>query len=291
MPGDAGAPWGADSECGLLRDVLVCDPRNYRWLATSAISKATLASGATFDAALAADQHVELVAAFEANGVNVHRLEADPSLPYQVFTRDSSMMTASGPIVTQMAQPWRRGEYAPVIRFYEGAGIPIREMITAGSIEGGDITTIEPGCVLIGNGEERTQIAAAKQYAGWIEDDGWEVRIEPFPGQYVHIDVLVDVIAPKLAAVCVDAASGGLVRWLRDRGFEILEVSVEDAFALGVNIVSLGNDRVISPAASGHLNDALRANGIEVIEVDLSMFTMGGGGPHCLTQALRRDPL
>jgi N-dimethylarginine dimethylaminohydrolase len=35
----------------------------------------------------------------------------------------------------------------------------------------------------------------------------------------------------------------------------------------------------------------LRARGLEVIEVDLSMFTLGGGGAHCLGQALRRERL
>ena len=34
--------WGADSEYGRLRDVLLCPPDNFRWLPTSAISKATL---------------------------------------------------------------------------------------------------------------------------------------------------------------------------------------------------------------------------------------------------------
>jgi arginine deiminase len=33
----------------------------------------------------------------------------------------------------------------------------------------------------------------------------------------------------------------------------------------------------------------MRSRGLEVIEVDLSMFTLGGGGPHCLSQALRRE--
>jgi arginine deiminase len=28
-----------------------------------------------------------------------------------------------------------------------------------------------------------------------------------------------------------------------------------------------------------------------VLDPYLSMFTLGGGGPHCLCQALRRDPL
>ena len=178
-----------------------------------------------------------------------------------MFARDSSVATPAGRVVTQLAQQWRRGEYAPVIRFYERNEIPIAGMITAGSIEGGDVTIVEPGCMLIGNGEERTQIQAAQQLAGWLEADGWEVRIEPIPGQFVHIDVLVSILAPKLAAVCVEAASGGLVAWLRGRGFEILEVSLEDAFKLGVNAISLGDDRVISTKASAGLNEQMRAHG------------------------------
>ena len=35
------------------------------------------------------------------------------------------------------------------------------------------------------------------------------------------------------------------------------------------------------------LRDAYGNDG--VIEIDLSMFTLGGGGPHCLGQALRRE--
>ena len=284
------APWGSDSEYGALRDVLFCPPDNFRWLPTSAISKATLASGAAFDHELALAQHREMVSAYETAGVNVHWLEPDPVLPYQVFTRDSSVMTGGGAVVTQLKQQWRRGEYAAVIRFYQGNGIPIRGMITAGAIEGGDVMIVEPGVVLIGNGEERTEIQAARQLAEWMEADGWEVRIEPIPGQFVHIDVLVSILAPKLAAVCVEAASGGLVAWLRAKGFEILEVSVADAFHLGVNAISLGGERVISTAGSERLNERLRSLGLEVLDPDLSMFTAGGGGAHCLAQALRRDP-
>ena len=44
------------------------------------------------------------------------------------------------------------------------------------------MTIVEPGVMLIGNGEERTEIEAARQLAGWISDDGWGVRIEPIFG-------------------------------------------------------------------------------------------------------------
>ena len=281
--------WGADSETGTLRHVLLGPAENFRWLPTSAISKATLESGASFDSELARAQHRELVSIYESAGVVVHQLEPDPALPYQCFARDSSVMTPDGAVVTQLKQQWRRGEYAPVIRFYQENEIPVSRTITAGSIEGGDVTIVEPGVMLIGNGEERTEIQAARQLAGWMEELGWEVRIEPIPGQFVHIDVLVSILAPKLAAVCVESASGGLTAWLRARGFEILEVSTADAFQLGVNAISLGDERVISTAGSAKLNEQMRALGLTVFEPDLSRFTKGGGGAHCLAQALDRD--
>ena len=81
---------------GVLHDVLLCPPDNFRWLPTSAISKATLASGAKFDHEPATSQHRELVSAYERAGVTVHFLEPDPALPYQVFARDSSVATPDG---------------------------------------------------------------------------------------------------------------------------------------------------------------------------------------------------
>lgn len=289
MSSEPDAPWGADSEYGRLLDVLLCPPENFRWLPTSAISKATLESGRGFDPGLAVSGHAEMVDAYEQAGVRCHFLEPDPNLPYQAFARDSSVTTPEGAVVTQLNQWWRRGEYAPVVRFYEAAGIPIHGMITAAAIEGGDVIIIEPGRMLIGNGEERTQLPAARQLAGWMAELGWEVRIEPIPSQFVHVDVLVSVLAPKLAAVCVEAAGAGLVGWLTGAGFEILEVPVDEAFALGVNAISLGGDRVLSSSGSAGLNEQLRARGFEVYDPDLSMFTLGGGGAHCLAQALRRE--
>jgi arginine deiminase len=281
--------WGVDSEHGRLLDVLLCRPDHFRWRATSAITQATLDAGHSFDPALAASQHAALVDAYEAADVRCHFLEPDPALPYQVFARDSSAMGPNGTAITQLSQWWRRGEYAPAIRFHEANEIPVRGMITAGSLEGGDVMIVEPGAVLIGCGESRTQEVAARQLAGWFDEDGWEARVQPFPERYVHIDVLVAVLAEKLAAACTEVLPASAVAWLRERGIDLIEVSAEQAFTLGVNAVSLGGERVISAAGAGELNDALRSRGLDVIELDLSMFTLGGGGPHCLGQALRRE--
>jgi N-dimethylarginine dimethylaminohydrolase len=291
MPAEEPAtPWGADSEYGTLRDVLLCRPDHFRWLPTSSISRATLAAGLTFDHDLAMRQHAEMVDAYRDAGVNVHFLEPDPALPYQVYARDSSFMTPHGAVVTQMHQWWRRGEYAPVIRFYQEAGIPIWRMITASAFEGGDFDVIEPGCVLIGYCGERTQEPAARQVAEWVSADGWEVRLQPIAEHYVHIDLMVCMLAPKLAAVCPDTTDDAVLDWLRGKGIELVPVSYRDTMKLGCNVVALGNDRVISTSESTDLNARLRALGFTVYDPDVTMFTLGGGGVHCMCQSLRRDP-
>jgi N-dimethylarginine dimethylaminohydrolase len=281
--------WGVDSEYGALLDVLLCPPDTFKWLPTSAISRATLDAGLVFSRDDAMRQHAEMVSVYRDAGVEVHFLEDDPALPYQVFARDSSINLPEGPIVTQCAQWWRRGEYAPVIRFYQEHDIPIKNMVTAGSLEGGDFMIVEPGVAAIGTGEERTQEQAARQVAGWLEADGWEVRVERIPPHFLHIDVLACMLGEKLAAVSVEQASTGFVSWLKGKGVEIVPVTLAATLKLGVNGVCLGGDRVLSTAESGELNERLRALGLTVYDPELSAFTLGGGGAHCLMQAIRRE--
>lgn len=281
--------WGVEDETSPLRDVLVGPPENFEWLPTSAISKAALAGERQLAPGDAVNAHGEMVSAYEDAGVTVHRLAADPALPYQVFSRDSSVWGSAGPIVTQLHQSWRRGEYAPVIDFYEGAGIELAHKITAGAIEGGDLVLPAARTALIGHCEERTEAPAARQLAGWLEELGWQVRLQPFGPHFVHIDVIVNVVAPGLAVICDEAAPPGLADWLGGLGLELLSVSYGDCMSLGANAMSLGHDRVVSTAGAGVLNERLRAMGLTVYDPDLWPFTMGGGGPHCLAQPLRRD--
>ncbi len=278
-----------EDETSPLRQVLFGPPENFEWLPTSAISKAALASGVklTRDDVLAA--HGEMVAAYEDAGVETHTLPADDHLPYQVFSRDSSVWGATGPIVTQLRQSWRRGEYAPVLDFYAGAGIEVAHKVTAGSLEGGDLVLPAARTALIGHCEERTEGAAARQLGDWLAEQGWQVRLQPFDPHFVHIDVIVNVVAPGLAVICAEAAPPGLQDWLVGLGLELIEVSYRDCMDLGANAMCLGKDRVVSTRRASALNEKLRSMGLTVYDPDLWPFTMGGGGPHCLAQPLARD--
>jgi len=283
--------WGADSDYGVLRDVLLGPAEHYRWLETSSVSKKSIRRGYHFDSAVACTQHAEMVDAYRSAGVTVHFLETDPNLPYQIFARDSSVMTPHGAFITNMSQWWRRGENFRAIETYQKLGIPVYDYVTAGCFEGGDFDIIEPGCVLIGweGVEGRSQESAALQIKSWFDQEGWEVKLIDIDPFYVHIDLMVVMIAPKLAAVCLESTDPDIVRWLRGKNIEIIPVPFPDTLALGCNVVALGNDRVLLPSKSQYLKEQLRARGFEIFDPEVEMITFGGGGVHCMCQPLRRD--
>ncbi len=281
--------WGFRNETDPLTDVLLASPDHLRHMATSSLSRKFLRENPA-DIRIAQAQHRELVSAYAHFGVRVHTPRLEPELPMQVYTRDSSVMTPYGAIITAMANWWRRGENFAAIRTYERLGIPIYDMVTAGTFEGGDFNVIEEDCVLIGCGGGRTQEEGARQVESWFKREGWETRVAFFDEYYVHIDLMVVPIASKLTAVCLDSTEPALVDWLKTKGHEIIDVPFQDTINLGCNFMSLGRDRVIAPKASRTLIEQLRARGFEVADVDMSEISKTGGGIHCMAQALRRDP-
>ena len=284
--------WGADCEYGVLRDVLLGPADFYAWRKTSSVSKKSIRRNLEFNSSVAQAQHKEMVSAYESAGVTVHLHEPDPALPYQIFARDSSFMTPFGAVITNMANWWRRGENFRAIETYERLGIPIYDYVTAGTFEGGDFNIIEPGTVLVGwEGEEgRSQYEAASQLQHWFEDEGWEVKLIDIDPFYVHIDLMVVMLAPKLAAVCLESTDPEVVDWLKSKKIEIVSVPFQDTLDLGCNVVALGNDRILLPEKSTTLKEKARAVGLEIFDPDVSMITPGGGGVHCMCQALKRDP-
>lgn len=278
------------SETARLAEVLLCRPDHYRWIPTNAVAVETLAGGATADVAAATAQHAELVDALTGAGATCRFLDPEPHLPYQVYTRDSSQLTPWGPVLTQLRMRQRRGEYASVLAFYESVGQPIWRYATHGTIEGGDIALVRPGLALVGCSGGRTDLDGATQFAGWFEAEGWEVVIVPFAEHFLHLDVIFTMAADGIAVACLDVLDDGLVARLRAEGLALVPTTYKEAMALSGNVLALGDDRVISPRHSAALNARLRAEGLTVLDPELDVFTRGGGGAHCLTMPLRREP-
>ena len=285
--------WGINNDYAQLNDVLLGKPEYYKWVDAGPLIGRTLANahktGAKFDLQTAMAQHAEMVSIYEQNGVACHYLESDPVLHRNFFARDSSAMTPWGALICHMQLKVRRADYATVIPFYQEYDIPIWKYATAGHFEGGDFVILEPGKVLIGYCGERSEQAGAEQVAAFVNDEGWEAITAPISREFVHMDGLVVPLAEKLLVACLDALEPWLVQQLKDWGFEFVDVPYREAKNLGVNLVALGNSKVLSMAGATELNDKMRALGFEVFDPDMSMFTLGGGGVHCLCQALHRE--
>ena len=281
--------WGVDSEYGRLRDVLVGPIDHFSWQAGNAVAQRAERVGLQFDFKAARAQYGEMLDVYRQAEVKVHVLPAEAVLPYQIFARDSSVMTPWGAVIMQCQKPYRRGEYAACLKFYLDAGIPIYDLVTAGNVEGGDFMVLKPGVAVCGFSGERSIEPAVRQLQSWFESEGWEMHTYAFDSHFLHLDVQMGMIAEGLAVVCVEAVEPELVEWLQSKGIRAIPIPYGDAMQLGSNVVALGNERVLVPASSKNLIAACRAEGLTVFDPDVSMIGNGGGAVHCMCQPLKRD--
>jgi N-dimethylarginine dimethylaminohydrolase len=262
---------------------------HFTWQAGNAVAQRAERVGLRFDYGVARKQYGEMLDAYAQAGVGVHILPPAPDLPYQIFARDSSVMTPWGAVIMQLEKPYRRGEYAACLRFFLDAGIPIYDLVTAGNVEGGDFMVLQPGVAACGYSGERSIEPAVRQLQSWFEAEGWEFHTYAFDSHFLHLDVQMGMVADGLAVVCVEAVEPELVDWLRSKRIRVIPIPYSDAMQMGTNVVSLGNDRVLVPASSKNLIAACRAEGLTVYDPDVSMIGNGGGAVHCMCQALKRD--
>jgi len=97
-----------------------------------------------------------------------------------------------------------------------------------------------------------------------VRAEGWEALTVPISREFVHMDGLVVPLDEKLLVACIDALEPWVIATLKDK-------------------------KVLSMHGATELNASMRALGYEVYDPDMSMFKLGGGGVHCLCQALCRD--
>lgn len=70
--------------------------------------------------------------------------------------------------------------------------------------------------------------------------------------------------------------------------YEMIEITDDEQFQLGTNVLSIGNKTVISLPVNRHVNQELRKRGYTVIEIDLSEIIKSGGSFRCCTLPIER---
>lgn len=299
-----GRPWGCDNDVGQLRAVLmhrpgaefaVIDPSKriaetgsygdleagWYWQSETIPSLSELQA-----------QHDALAAQLRAEGAEVFYLEGVGGGRFKsVYTRDSAFAIKGGAIVTRLAPRMRHGEELPVTRALARAGTPIlRTLHGTAMAEGGSFAWLNSRTAVIGRGI-RVNDEGIAQIAEVLKYQGVELIVVDLRGYDIHIDghfLMVDV---DLALVWPRGLPFSFLERLKQLGIRTVEMTPEDNSWI-VNGLAVRPGRVIMPEGlSDPTRAALERHGVEIVTLPYDKVQLNGGGIHCSTCPLIRDPV
>jgi len=282
--------WGVDSDVKPLKSIAVHtptvgelevirrNPRENLFVASPDVQKAIT-------------QHSALVGVLHEEGVKVFDI---PSLsgmmrPNLVFCRDLAVITKKGAIICSFALPPRQGEEKVVQQFFGTLRIPIILDISKQhpdlSFEGGDLVFINEA-VAIGESERTVSvISEIFNQLGIFK----KILAFPLPKGFIHLDTVFTMIKEHVGLSYIPVLPARFIRELQVLGIKLISVSSwKELGNLAANVLTLRPGKVISAAENTETNSNLKRHGIDVIEVELSEFLKGLGGPRCLTLPLER---
>lgn len=274
--------------CGPLRKLLLCPPTYYRELEISEIAHRTVQSGEGVDLSVAVPMHEGLARALQEAGIELAWEEAHPDHGWQVYTRDFGVNTPAGVLIGKFRYEPRWGDEEFAITALERLGTDIVGRVSRGAVEGGDCWLLDESTLVIGAGN-RSTLEGIENAAEIMKPHGIEVVPVEFDPTWNHLDMIFSVLAEKVAMYGEDGLPHSYVRFLKDRGWRLIPLPEEQVMKTGCNVLSLGEERILSFAENETVNELLRAEGFALVTPPLREFTKMGGGPHCLTFEVRRD--
>lgn len=299
-----GRHWGCNSDVGRLRLVLMHRPGEELTIVDRA--KLIPELGAYGDPEtgwywrgreipdLAAQQaqHDALVAALREEGVEIAFIDrAAPGRMKTVYTRDQVIAVDGGAIVCRMGARIRRGEEQPATRTLAALGMPILRTIHGeGIMEGGSFAFIRKDLAVIGL-SSRVNEEGTRQVEEVLGVLGIELLRVHLTGYRLHIDGAFVMLAPGVAIINPVQLPFWFLERLKAERIHTIEVHPDDP-AWTVNCLAVAPGRVLmADQVSPRTADALHRAGISVRIVPYDAVYQGGGGIHCSTAPLVRDPV
>ncbi|MBM7609117.1 N-dimethylarginine dimethylaminohydrolase [Lysinibacillus composti] len=270
------------SEYDTLKRVILCQPQ-YMTIrdVINETQKHFKKEGIHIERAL--EQHDVFVKTLKDHGVEVILLPYHKKYPEQVFTRDIGFTLGQTIFVAKMATDIREGEEDVLKQWLEDEEISYYNLVEE-RIEGGDVV-IDGNTIYVGL-SERTDAKAAEQLQRLLNQ--FNVIPIPFKEKYLHLDCVFNVVSPEVALIYPKALTKEDIELFSSR-YDLIEVSEEEQFQLGTNVLSIGNKRVLSLPVNKNVNKQLRDRGFEVIEVDITEIIKSGGSFRCCTLPLLRE--
>jgi N-dimethylarginine dimethylaminohydrolase len=244
------------------------------------------------DLAAQQSQHDALAQALREEGAEVVYVDqCAPGKMKTVYTRDSVIAINGGAIVTRLGPPIRRGEERPVSRTLAKLGMPILRTISGtGLLEGGSFAFITPKVAVVGL-SSRVDEEGARQIEEVLRTQGVELLRVHLTGYRLHIDGMFVMIDHDTAFVNPTLLPFSFLEKLKELKIRQIEVCPDDQNWV-INCLAVRPGHVIVPEGiSARTMEKFAKTGITTRVVPYDKVALGGGGIHCSTSPLVRDPL
>lgn len=298
-----GRAWGVDNDVGRIRSILMHRPGKEMEIVDPAKrieaigSFGDLEKGWYFQsdnvppiAAMQA-QHDALVAALKARGVEVHFVEGvDGGRLKSCYTRDPFIMVKGGAIINRMGTRIRRGEELAITRTLARLGIPILRTLSGTAVmEGGSFAWISPQTCVIGCGI-RVNREGAEQIGEVLKRQGVELIIIDLVGYDIHIDGSFQMVDRDVALVDPSGLPFSFLEKLKELKVRTIEITPADNKWI-INSLAVAPGELLMPeGATNRTLDRMAGHGLTWTILPYDKMQLNGGGIHCSTTPLIRDP-
>jgi N-dimethylarginine dimethylaminohydrolase len=270
-----------NTEYDTLRRVILCQPK---FMAIDEVINDVQKKyeDENINVGLAMKQHKEFEELLKEHGVEVIKLPSSEKFPEQVFTRDIGFTVGEDVFVAEMASDIRKGEEEALEEWLDDEDIMFQT--TTNRVEGGDVI-VDRGTLFVGI-SSRTSIEAAEKLKDDLPD--YTIIPVPFDEKYLHLDCVFNILSPEVGLIFKKAFDPRIVDMFSTT-YKLIEVSEEEQFTMGTNVLSIGDKKVFSLPQNKNVNAQIRAHGFEVIEVDFSEIIKSGGSFRCCSMPVNRE--
>lgn len=258
-------------------------------------------------------QHAQLRTTLQHHGIQVIDVSEMPlpestralirQSPNMFFTRDSAICLPQGGIILRMATKERAHEPTVMESVYRVLDIPILARIPEGMVvEGGDMIFAKEDTLFMGYGP-RTSLAGVEYVRDFLMAHSGgisEIVALRISHERINLDGVLMTLSPSLVLADMSAIHGKAIlhrrgektsvefrEYLRQRGFDLLEIPRSEGFLLATNLVHLGGNKVVAYEHNHKTNDQLERIGFTVHRISGDELVKGSGGPRCMTNVIR----
>ncbi|WP_181350691.1 dimethylarginine dimethylaminohydrolase family protein [Thalassobacillus sp. CUG 92003] len=273
---------GCRNEYGTLQKAIVCAPRFMRIEKTINETQKHYANE-NINREKAMKQHETFIQTLEDHHVDVIHLAPSSTFNEQVFTRDIGFCIGKQIVVGAMKSDVRWGEEKVLRQYLEAHDIPYQQL-PAASIEGGDIM-IDHDQIWVGI-SDRTPREAVRHLKHVFPE--YNIQRLKLNQNILHLDCAFNIISKHVALIYREAFDSKEVERLASH-YELVDITDEEQFFLGANVLSIDGERVISLPQNNRINALLSRMGFDVIEVEFSEIIKSGGSFRCCTLPICRN--